>query len=129
MIYWIPIYVHSGRSLKKSADRMNGEQLAEMDYIFRSACQGLDSPDIRRIYEQHKKKNLFYHINENTGMRYHFEINRKKGTVTILSVDADNKKLACVNKNVNQNANQASCREAAAQTTAKNSQSKALPAS
>ena len=75
-------------------DCLNPAQFAEMDYIFRSACQGLDSPDIRKIYEQHSKKSLFYHLSSDTGLRYHFDINKRKGTVVILSVDADNKRIS-----------------------------------
>lgn len=93
MIYWIPIYTHSGKCMKKNAVRLNRVQVAEMDYIFRSACQGLDSPDIRRMYEQHKKSNLFFYRSTDTGMRYHLQVNRKTGAVVILNVDVDHSRL------------------------------------
>ena len=93
MIYWIPVYTCSGRKWKKNEGRLSRKQLAEMDYILKSACLGLDFPDIRKIYEEHRQKKLFYHMSENTGLRYHFEVDKKTGEVTILSVDVDNKKL------------------------------------
>ena len=95
MKYWIPVYVYSRKGMKKAAKYLKAAQLAEMDGMFRSACQGMDSPDMKRIYEQHRKKTLFYHISTNTGLRYHFEISKKKGTVSILSVDAEYGRLVC----------------------------------
>ena len=94
MTYWISIYSSTGKKWSSSTDCLNPAQFAEMDYIVRSACQGRDSPDIRKIYEQHSKKSLFYHLSSDTGLRYHFDINKRKGTVVILSVDADNKRIS-----------------------------------
>lgn len=94
MTYWVSIYSSTGKKWSSSTDRLNPAQFAEMDYIFRSACQGLDSPDIRKLYEQHRKKSLFYHLSSDTGLRYHFDINKRKGTVVIRSVDADNRRIS-----------------------------------
>lgn len=95
MSYWIPVYVYSAKGMKKAAEHLNAVQLSEMDSMFRCACQGMDSPDIRRIHEQHHKKTLFYHLSADTGLRYRIEINRRKGTVSILSVEADHGRLLC----------------------------------
>ncbi|MGN0292942.1 MAG: hypothetical protein ACI4D3_02945 [Lachnospiraceae bacterium] len=94
MIYWIPIYSSTGRRWNSNADRLDSKQFSEMDYIFRSACQGLNSPDINKIYEQHRRKSLFYHLSGHTGLRYHMEINKRRGTVVILSVEADNTRIS-----------------------------------
>lgn len=94
MIYWITVYSCTGKKWSSSAERLGPAQFAEMDYLFRSACQGMDSPDIRNIWEQHKKSSLFYHLSADTGLRYRFEINKRKGTAVIRSVDADHKRLS-----------------------------------
>lgn len=98
MAFWINIYSRTGKKWSSSTDRLNPAQFAEMDYIFRSACLGLDSPDIRKIYEQHRKSTLFYHLSDETGLRYRFEINKRRRTALICSVDADHTKIAPLDK-------------------------------
>lgn len=98
MIYWISIYSSDAKGMKKAAEKLTGVQLSEMDRMFRSACQGMDSPDMRNIYEQHRRKPLFYHVSADTGLRYHIDVNRRKGTVAILSVEADHGRLICAER-------------------------------
>ncbi|MDD7390316.1 MAG: hypothetical protein PUG60_11840 [Lachnospiraceae bacterium] len=98
MTYWISIYSHAGKKWSSHAESLNAAQFTEMDYLFRSACQGMESSDIRKIYEQHRKSSLFYHLSKDTGLRYRFEINKRKGTAVIRSIDVDYARISSSGK-------------------------------
>ncbi|MDO5409109.1 MAG: hypothetical protein Q4F21_01505 [Lachnospiraceae bacterium] len=93
MISWRNVYSFSGKGGNENLSLLSVYQYSDIECVVRNAYQGLQSEFMQQLYVRYGCKRSFVYVNQKIGLRYQFKVNRKNGSVTVMSIDADSKMM------------------------------------